>query len=246
MVSSLLSPLAEVKRGVASYPKALGWLRKHPKQWFLLLLPGLFGFLIFVGLCYLLFTDKLPLSLFSYQASEVASGFGARVLQFFLAGFFKVLGVLMALVFALLLSSILSAPIYEWVSLAVEKDVTGLSPRELSLWESIKLIGEEIKKMVFIILVSTALFFIPFVNIFALFATAWLLGWNFYDYPMARAGRPFTNRLKAVGADAWAVLGLGLWLMIPFVQIFLAPPAIVAGTLLYCETCKLSRKGDAA
>lgn len=244
MLSLIFSPFRETKRGIQSYVRALRWLKQNPKYWFLLSLPMLVGTTIFVVATYFILTKDFSLPFLARDgvlASETY-GFWATVWSYITSALIKILSFILALVFTLLFSNILGAPIYEWVSVAVERDVTGRAVAEPSFWQGIKLIGEEIKKIIFIILVSTILFFIPIVNIFSLLVTAWLVGWDFYDYPMVRAGQTFKQRLKTVSSDGWAVLGLGLWLMIPFVQIFLAPPAIVAGTLLYCETNKFSTK----
>ena len=72
-------------------------------------------------------------------------------------------------------------------------------------------------------------------NIVAIFLTAFLLGWDFYDYPSARRGLPFKKRRQLATKDFWSIMGLGLWLTIPLVQMALYPFAVVGGTLLSLE-----------
>ena len=79
----------------------------------------------------------------------------------------------------------------------------------------------EIKKLVFILFISFCLMIIPGINIIAPLVTAFLLGWDFFDYPLARRGLTFKERKSLAFKSMWRILGLGLWLLIPFVQILL-------------------------
>ncbi len=72
----------------------------------------------------------------------------------------------------------------------------------------------------------------------SIFVSAILVGWDFYDYPMARRGMLFRARLSYLFKDIWSIMGFGLWMMIPFVQFVLFPLAIAGGTILSYETLK--------
>jgi uncharacterized protein involved in cysteine biosynthesis len=82
---------------------------------------------------------------------------------------------------------------------------------------------------------------IPGVNLFAGLIAAFLIGWDFYDFPLARRGWSFKERFNFVTKEFWTVLGFGLWLAIPFVHILLVPLAAAGGTILNLEA--LARRG---
>jgi uncharacterized protein involved in cysteine biosynthesis len=153
------------------------------------------------------------------------------VAKFFLYLAFIVLG----LVACILFTNIIASPIYEYVSMVVEADLTGRPAPELSMRESFKLIGEELKKVLFILGVSILLLLIPGLNVISTAVTAFLIGWDFFDYPLVRRGWGFRERLVFVLSDFWSVFGLGLWLVIPFVQFIFMPLAIAGGTMLSVE-----------
>ena len=75
----------------------------------------------------------------------------------------------------------------------------------------------------------------PGINIISPFVTAFLLGWDFFDYPLARRGLSFKERKSLAFKSKWRILGLGLWLLIPFVQILFLPMAVSGGTMLGLE-----------
>ena len=97
------------------------------------------------------------------------------------------------------------------------------------------MVPEEIKKLVFILLISLFLMILPGINMISPFVTAFLLGWDFFDYPLARRGLSFKERKSLAFKSKWRILGLGLWLLIPFVQIMLLPMAVSGGTMLGLE-----------
>ena len=86
---------------------------------------------------------------------------------------------LLGIVICFLFASVASSPIYEFVSLAVEKDVTGKPSPELSLLGSLKLMGEELKKALFIVSISLILLVIPGLNVLSIFVTAFLVAGTF-------------------------------------------------------------------
>ncbi len=232
---TLMAPISETWRGIRAYVRGVRWLRSHPQYFVVLLLPfvvaavGLYwGWQLFVDYQEALFAWMLP--------AKPESGWWQLALyytgQFFLYLAFTVL----SLVGSMLIASVVASPIYEWVSVAVERDFTGGHAIELDIWESLKLVVEELKKALFIMTVSLVLLFVPVVNVFGTLITAFLVGWNFYDYPLARRGWSFRRRLWFVTRDFWAVMGLGLWLIIPLLQLFFIPLAIVGGTILNLES----------
>lgn len=224
--------VSQFMRGLKTYWRGFAWLKQHPKYLLLLLIPSIFGFLI-AGSAFALFLNYDSV-IYEYMLFSPREGFLWEALYGFLSFLVLITVGGFSLLFGFLASSILSVPIYDIVSLAVERDMTGTSI-EIGIWDSLLLIPEEIKKVLAIMLVSLLLLVIPGINFIAVFVTGFLIGWDFYDYPMARRGWTFKRRLQFVAKDKWAVAGLGLWLTIPFIQLLLYPFTVVGGTILNIE-----------
>ena len=225
--------LSDGIRGLNAYIKGVGWLRRHPRYLFFLFIPLVCGIGIFAALwdVFLSYEETV----IGWILFEPGEGFFSNLL-FYICKFFVYLGLLgVSLLSCLLFTNVLSAPVYEWVSIAVEKDLTG-SVREVGVWEAICLIPEEIKKVFFILVISIVLLLIPGLNVLSIFVTAFLVGWDFYDYPLVRRGVRFRQRLEFVSKDMWAVMGFGMWLVIPFVQFFMMPLAVAGGTILNIQS----------
>lgn len=236
-----MNPVGEIGRGLRAYWWGVAWLKKHPGYLALLFVPWLLGF-VFMTTTFLLFmrhdTRIMAWLLIDFGQAWYWQPF------YYLAWFFVYLGaILFSLLSGYLLANIIASPIYDIVSIAVERDIRHGQIEEVSLWQSIKLIPEELKKVTVILSLSLLLLVIPGLNILAVFMAAFLLGWDFYDYPLARRGWPFRQRIAFVWGDFWAVLGLGLCLMVPFVQLLLLPLTIAGGTMLNLERLdKLANK----
>ena len=230
-----MNPVKQLLRGLRSYWAGVAWLRRHPSYIFLLILPTALGVLISV-LLYNGFWDGRG-ALFDYILFSPGDSFLLGLLYQLSELLLSV--VLFALIVAsgFLLSSVLASPIYDLVSAGVERHETGRVV-EISLWQSLRLIPEELKKVFAILLISLAVLMVPFLNVVAVFITAFLLGWDFYDYTSARRGESFHQRRQMASGDFWAIMGLGLWLTIPVLQIFLYPFAVVGGTLLNLERAR--------
>ena len=134
-----------------------------------------------------------------------------------------------------------ASPVNEYISVRVERDLVMDGPESVS-WRRIpKVLAGEFLKAFVVIFLPLMLMFIPIVNIFAGFLSAFLIGWDFYDYPLARRGWGFKERFKFVVREFWTILGFGLWLMVPLVHLFLVPLAVAGGTILNVEA--LARRG---
>lgn len=223
MASDLLQGLRVFLEGVA-------WLRKHPGLFLLLLVPAVLGVFAFFGLAGMLWVRHQQIfDLVLFSPTEL--WWSAPL--FWLAKFLlSIVLLILSAVMGVGLVSVLAAPIYEWVSVRVEADLLGRKGPELTLWQSLRLIKEEAKKVFFILTVSILLLLIPGVNVISTLITAFLVGWDFYDYPLARRGFPFRERWRLVRSDGWKVMGLGLWLVIPFAQVIVYPLAVVGGTMI--------------
>ncbi len=228
------SPITETVRGLKGYARGLSWLRAHPGYFVLLFIPMILAlFILSLGWgIFLSYQDVL----FQWILFDRPESWWLLAVYYLCKGLLYLAFITVGFISFILFANVLACPIYEWVSVAIERDLSGGHVEEVSLWESLKLMGEELKKVSFILTVSLILLFIPGINLIATFITAFLIGWDFYDYPMARRGWDFRRRLSFVLKDFWAVMGFGLWLMIPVVQIILAPMAVAGGTILNLES----------
>ncbi|MFW7378829.1 MAG: EI24 domain-containing protein [Oligoflexus sp.] len=228
-----MNPMQRLTRGLKAYWQGVSWLRRHPSYMALLFVPWVLGLFFMMG-SFTLFIryDEAILSWLLFQPGEAWWQLG---LYYAAWGVAYVSAMILVLLGGLLFANILAAPIYDVVSVAIERDMRHGQVDEISLWASLRLIPEELKKVIVILAISLFLLLIPGLNLLALFVTAFLIGWDFYDYPLARRGWSFRQRWNFVRGDIWAVMGLGLWLTIPFVQFLLMPLAVAGGTLLNLE-----------
>jgi uncharacterized protein involved in cysteine biosynthesis len=163
--------------------------------------------------------------------------------------------IVLTLVAAMLVMNIAAAPVYDRISAAVERDLTGREPPPLGLAGNLRVILVELKKVVLILGISILLLCIPGLNVVSTLSAAFLVGWDFFDYPVARRGWTLGQRLRLVTREFWAVLGFGLWLVIPFAQVVMVPLAVAGGTMLNLDALERQqrltpmvpgRKGDDA
>ena len=219
--------------GLITYIKGVKWLLGRPLTMSLLFIPLVLGILMILGL-YELF-DQYKTDIISFVLFESSGAWWSDALRTVCEFFLKLAIYAFMVLVGFIGANLISSPIYDYVSILVERSVTGKKEEEISLWKSIILIPEEIKKLVFILFISFLLMIIPGVNIISPFVTAFLLGWDFFDYPLARRGLSFKERKSLAFKSMWRILGLGLWLLIPFVQILLLPMAVSGGTMLGLE-----------
>lgn len=233
---ALLSPVTETTRGLKAFPRGLSWLKAHPKYLGLLFIPMTLGLLFVVwGMGWFMDNDQTIMEWVLFAKPQAWWALSLYYMAYVLL-YISVL--VLSLLGAFMLMNVLASPIYEWVSVAVERDLTGVSSPELSLVDNLKIMLVELKKVGFILGISFVLLFIPMVNVLSVIVTAFLVGWDFFDYPLSRRNWSFRERLQFVGGEFWAVTGFGLWLAIPFAQFFIMPLAVAGGTILNIESLK--------
>lgn len=227
---ALLSPIVDTLAGARSFLKGLSWLKKHPGYFLLLFLPAAIGiFALIAGWgTFWHYSDQL----FTWILFDKPDSLWGASLFYLVKSILYLSVVLLGFIFYTLLVSIIASPVYEVISIAVEKDLTGQRVPEISLVKSLLLVTEEIKKVAVIFLLSFGILLIPGVNILAPIVTAFCLGWDAIDYPLARRGWSFKERRRFAKNNFWSVLGLGLWFLIPGLQMILMPLAIAGGTIL--------------
>jgi CysZ protein len=232
-----LNPVSDFAVGFKAFLRGVRWLLDHKRYLLLLTLPMLLGLLFLtLGLSFFMDYDESILSfiLFDRPESWILLPFYWLAFGFLWLGSF-----VLVLVAALLFMNIIASPIYEIVSVAVERDLLGKEQvPSLSFTENLKIILVECKKVMFILALSLVLLFIPMVNIVSTLITGFLVGWDFFDYPLARRDFSFQGRLKIVGQDFFKVLGFGIWLVIPFLQIVVLPLSVAGGTILSVEALR--------
>ena len=228
-----MSPIKNFLKGWRSFFKGLRWLRQHPFYLMVLMIPMALGIaLLTFGAGVFLNHQEEVLNWVLFVKPE--NWFGSA-LYYMAKGLFYVVLIVIGFVFYSLLVNVVSAPVYDYVSAAVEKDILKTVPTELKLRESLQLIGEELKKVLFIMLFSLIFLLTPGLNIISPLMTAFFVGWEFIDFSLARRGWRFRKRLKFVFANFFSVVGFGLWFLIPGIQFIIMPLAVVAGTMLAVE-----------
>ena len=157
----------------------------------MLLLPSLIGFISVATI----FSNLWDYRETIYQSILFEPGDSFLwVLLYNVARFFASVALfVLTLLSGLVISNIVSAPIYEIVSVAVEREKTG-KVVEISIWESIKLIPEELKKVLAILFISIILMFLPIVNFVAVFLTAFFDWLGFLRLPASSTWLPFSRK----------------------------------------------------
>lgn len=233
-----MHPLKALAHGSKTYWVGVKWLKKRPIYILLLLIPSFLGLLGMVGAGALFLENHAELV--KFFLFEPGQSWWWVLLYYLAFLLFHVTALFAVLLVGMLVSNVVAAPVYEQISAAIEKDLYPGQLVELSFWQSLKLIPEELKKAVLILFLSLAFFMIPGLNLLALFSSAFLVAWDFYDYPFARRGLRLNQRVRHARGDFWPILGMSVWFLIPLAQIVLVPMAVVGGTILGLE--KLARE----
>ena len=215
----------------------------HPMMLLLSVLPflaGLIGFVLGMGV-FVRYSEGWITYLLMGMFSGWSDGTLWLVTYWVAKSLLFVSILIFCVVSAIALMAAVASPVNEYISVRVERDLVMDGPESVS-WRRIpKVLAGEFLKAFVVIFLPLMLMFIPIVNIFAGFLSAFLIGWDFYDYPLARRGWGFKERFKFVVREFWTILGFGLWLMVPLVHLFLVPLAVAGGTILNVEA--LARRG---
>ena len=149
-----------------------------------------------------------------------------------------------------IIANFISAPFNSYLSEAVICKVSGREPLETDWADLFTSIGpsikEEIVKFTYTITRSIPfllLLLIPGVNFIAsvvwLVFSAWMLALQYTDYPFANHQIRFKEQREKLKERRWLGLGFGgavmLGTMIPIVNLFVVPSAVVGASLLFAE-----------
>ena len=133
-------------------------------------------------------------------------------------------------------ANILAAPLYEHIAarLAGLAEPPGAASPSLPFWRSML---EEAKKALFVAAIPLLLVFVPLVGpLLAPLAAAILLAFDFMDFSLCRDEPRFAGRLRYLARRPFLLLGFGLPLLIPVVNMIFFPFAILGASLLYLES----------
>jgi uncharacterized protein involved in cysteine biosynthesis len=220
---------------------------RHPVMLSLSVIPFLFGLIGFVAAVSMLMSSGSAW-IDSRLTSMMMMWFSGWSDQWYWMVFYWIVKALMfasvlmlGAVIAIATTMALASPVNEYISVRVERDLLEGASGEVSWRDMPRVLFGELAKALVVILIPTLLLLIPGINIFAGVVAAFLLGWDFYDYPLARRGWGFGRRVAFVTGEFWTVLGFGLWLAIPVLHLFLLPLAVAGGTILNIEA--MARKG---
>lgn len=229
--------------GAEGYWRGVRWLIAKPTMLLLLLVPLAFAILSFAGGMWLFWSmgngwlTKLLMAWFANWNDHWAWTLAYTVVKALM--WFSIL--MVCLVTAIAVLGVVSSPVYELISAKIERELLGEAKHSVPLSQMPRLIMGEIAKAMIVTIVPISLIFIPGVNLFAGLIAAFLLGWDFYDYPLARRGWSLSKRWHFVRGEFWTVVGFGIWLVIPIIQILFVPMAVAGGTILNIEA--LQRRG---
>lgn len=168
-----------------------------------------------------------------------------------------IIGVLLLIVYGYsfnMITNILAAPFYGFLAQKAEEIITGQPLPEESLWKMVpRVMGRELSKLIYfltrgiiITLVILLLATIPLVNFLApvigIAWGAWSMTIQYSDYPADNHQRSFKILRKKLWTKAFSSFGFGGMVMgcsiIPVVNIFAMPAAVVGGTLFWLNELK--------
>jgi CysZ protein len=232
------SPIQSFISGMRAYWAGVRWLRSHPRYLFYLSIPVIMGLFFFIGsLSFFATYDESILGFVALTRVD-QDPWWWHLLYYVSKALLYISVFILSILMSFLMMNIIASPIYEVVSCAVEKEMTGQIPAEISLRGLFKVMVSELKKAIFILTISVAFLLIPGLNLFSTALAAFLIAWDFFDYPLVRRGWTFKQRLRFIGREFWSVLGLGVWMMVPLAQIVTVPLAVAGATQMNLEALK--------
>jgi len=144
-----------------------------------------------------------------------------------------------------LLSLLIGAPFFEFLSAAVEERVTGEVKEEpfgfrAFLVDMGRALADSVKfVLIEFLILALGLVFVPVSTVMCVLLSAVLMALEVMDAPMGRRRMVFRERVRYARRNFWVLLGFGLavlgGLVIPFVGILLLPAGVAGGTALFCS-----------
>ena len=224
--------------GLHAHWKGIRFAFGNPVYLPLVAIPFLLTIGLYVAAVFMLdhYDDVLLGALWSFdpQASGEAVGYlhtaYLYVVKFVL---YLVLFVLMYFLF-MVIANIIASPLYDIISGRIRKRLRpGAPAREAKF---IRVVLEEIKKAAFVLIIPLLCLLIPVVGaVISIILAMLLIAWDFTDFSMSRDAPRFGERLGRIRKRPFVLLGFGSLLLVPILNFFLFPFAILGGSLLYEE-----------
>jgi CysZ protein len=168
-----------------------------------------------------------------------------NVLHTLLAIAFPILFVIVAVFTYAVACFAVAAPLYEWLSAATERHLTGeVAEEPFTLMGMLGDVSRGVGHGLAVLLLELfvlifGLLAVPVTTVLAVLASAVLLSLEFLDYPMERRRMSLQRKAAFVRQHGWELLGLGLPLLgalaVPVVGAACLPLGVVGGTLLFVE-----------
>lgn len=218
-------------RGMRGHADGLRYAFARKSLLPLIALPFVITILLFAAGFYAFsaYSDAM-LAYFWNPPADAAGFFGAlawvwtHVVKYFL---YLVLFVMTYFLF-MVAANVIASPFYDVIS---KRIMPGESGEGMGIF---RVILEELKKALFVLAIPLLLLVIPVIGqILSPIAAMTVLAWDFLDFSLSRERPDFKGRLGYVRRRMFLLLGFGVPLVIPILNILLFPFAIVGATLLF-------------
>ena len=238
--------IADIVTGTQTLAKGIRMLNKPGIRAYAII-PLLINLILFAGLIWFGYQQFNP---FVEWLMSFVPGF-LDFLEWFIWLFFATLAAV-TLFFAFTpVANIIAAPFNALMSEKIEEMLTGKPVRSNTTFLEMAIIsiGSQLRKLIYILLWTAALFLIsiiPLVNFVApalwVIFGSWLLSLEYLDYPMGNHDLNFNDQKNLLRQRRGLSLGFGGAVMImtsiPVVNFFAMPVAVAAATVLWVEQLK--------
>ncbi|MBI4042479.1 MAG: EI24 domain-containing protein [Deltaproteobacteria bacterium] len=229
-------------KGFLAYFRAFRVLAKRPSLFRHVLIPVLINVLIYTGLVYLSISRFSEIMGWFLSQPETWYGY---VLYYALAAIL-VLSIVMAMVLTFtVVGNLIASPFCDMLSESVATVECGRATekRAESFCTFVKrMLLTEFKKMFLLIglgMGSLFLNMIPFLGLVSSLLMTLLIAFEYLDYNFSREGWLIRDRITFIlrhFPEAFGFgLSVGLGMVVPILNFFVLPLAVMGGTLLFCE-----------
>jgi len=221
--------------------ESLALFVRYPKLIFFSLLSMFFTILILiVGI---VLTFKYTDDLSAWMCQGISSETWGGLLEFLIYGTVSLGVAFFIYFFFVAIASIVSIPFMDLLSSEIELKLVN-SQESATFWVSLRRgISSTLIvmfRMLFIMVISLPLLFIPFAGTILYFLiNAWYMAYGYLDYPMGRRGWSFKDKQQFMKTHKKEQLILGCFIygmsLIPLLNLFIIPWATAASTLLFIK-----------
>lgn len=237
-------------KGFAAHLTGLRFALANPRFIPLLLIPFTLTILLFIGGIWAVGHYADAILAYFWKVDPAASGAATSIFYWIythIVKYFLYIVVVAGLYFAfMVVANVLACPLYDKIADKIRAlpryaPLHAAGAPEISL---VRMVWEEIKKACFVLFLPLPLLFIPVIGAPLSAALAMtLLAWDFLDFSLAKDAPTFKTRGAYVLKNVWLLLGFGVLLFIPLLNILLYPFAILGATILYEERLLAGKGG---